>query len=908
MLLSSDKTKTNSSRHKQTRQNATPASIVELADYRHKGEKRKNVPDAGLAIYNNEPAKPVKYSYDPHLDPQLVWTGKAERPSFEVEPVSLHIHERVSTQAILKSVQKGEQNRQLKLFAEPDLPLNKRIEFYQHDMDWTNRLILGDSLLVMNSLKERELMGGKVQMIYMDPPYGIKYASNFQPRIDKPKNVKETDDDLTREPEQIQAYRDTWQLDKHSYLTYLRDRLYLCKELLDETGSIFVQINDENLHLVRCILDEVFLPTNFLGIIAFRKTGGLKSKLLASVVDYLLWYGKNAKITKFHQLFARKKPGDVGATQYRYRFDDVGELATIPSKQLFAVDEREIFTHDNLTSQGNPIIEFQFNGRTYADRYKTNVAGLSRLAQAGRIIAIGNTLRYVRYLHDFPYGPITEFWHDTGISGFEEEKRFVVQTSPEVIERCILMTTDPGDLVLDPTCGSGTTAFCAEKWGRRWITCDTSRVALALARQRVMTAKFEYYKLLDKEKGPAGDFDYETETHIGLENFAQTSEIDSIQSKFQTPIQDALSELNEALGKKLKEWEVQRRPGVDWPQEAKRSHQRFWTIKKEKKDTIEQSVKPNAREERLLDRPKTEPNIIRVSGPFTVEGIPVPAMEEGSGPLGEITGSSQASVLIELLQKVGVVFPGGRRMTLDNIHPVASAGFVHAEAETFQNENKIRVAVSFGPKYGPVTARQVDEAIRSSYKMGFDVLILAGFAFDPEAQATIHKNLIPKLIVQMAHINPDVIAGPYSDNPLLKTTKTSQLFTVFGEPDIKLEKGKDGFKARLLGVDLYDPTTGEVHSSDADSVPAWFLDDDYDGYTFRICQAFFPNGAMAKSPWDKLENALRGFVDQEKIEAFRGTESLAFKSGDHKQIAVKVVDIRGNEVMIVKSLNGKETA
>ena len=835
-----------------TRTHPNGPTPIEVKDYRHKGEKRKNIPDAGLATYNYKPLGRAKYSYDPHLDPQLIWTGKLEHPSFEVETVSLHIHERVSTQAILSSLGRAEQFRQLKLFADPDLPFDKRIEFYEHEMDWTNRLILGDSLHVMNSLLERELMAGKVQMIYVDPPYGIAYSSNFQPYVTKRDVRNGEDESLTREVEQIKAYRDTWELGIHSYLTYLKERLLLCKKLLHESGSIFVQISSENLHHVRELMDEVFENKNFCGIIPFIKTTGQTTKLLAPVCDYLVWYARNKESVKFHQLYVDRPLENLASGNYRWVESPKGERRPLTANELrnpslippgwkpYALSG----TSSQTKGSGVPP-EFSFQGKKFRPEgsrgWSTTMEGLQRLEKANRLVALGNTLRYVRYYDDFPLQPLRGLWMDTGISGFASDKLFVVQTNVKVVERCILMTTDAGDLALDPTCGSGTTAFCAEKWGRRWITGDTSRVALALTRMRLMTAQFDWYKLANPERGVDGGFCHESVPHVTLKSIAQN----------ETPHQET-----------------------------------------------------------LFNKPIVERDKVRVSGPFTVEAIPVPVVREDSAQQTASASSSMlegyADLTIELLRKSGITFPGGKQMVLENLRPTSSAGFVHAEGEATQNGDKVRVAVSLGPRYGPVTAKQVDEAIRSSYKMGFDVLVFAGFAFDPEAQATIQKNPIPKLRVQMAHISPDVIVGAYSDSPLLKTTKTSQLFTVFGEPDVKLEKNKDGFIVRLRGVDLYDPTTGEVHSSNADEIPAWFLDEDYDGYTFRICQAFFPKEATAKNPWDKLGNALRGLVDKEKMEKFRGTESLPFKGRPQQQVSVKVIDIRGNEVMAVRSLGEKE--
>ena len=884
-------------------------AAVEVTDYRYKNQTRKNIPDAGLASYNHKPQGRVKYNYDPHLDPQLVWAGKAERSLFDAETVSLHIHERVSAQAILKSVQRAEKTRQLRLFAEPELPLDKRIEFYQHEMDWANRLILGDSLLVMNSLLERELMAGKVQMIYVDPPYGIAYSSNFQPYVTS-RDVKDgRDNSLTREPEQIKAYRDTWRLGIHSYLTYLRDRLLLAHKLLHESGSIFVQINDENIHLVRAVMDEVFGRGNFVSMIAFVRAGAQTARTLPSITDYLLWYAKDKLQVKFRRLLV---PGGWAARAQ----DQWAEYADGKRERLAEarkiVKGARLFTHRKLESAtGSEASRFpiQFQGKTFLPTrgWSTTKEGIERLKMADRLLVIGNSLRYVVYLDDFEYSLLTNNWTDTFVSGFASERLFVVQTFTKVVERCILMTTDPGDLVFDPTCGSGTTAYCAEKFGRLWITCDTSRVAIAITRQRLMTARFEYLELADSKRGPSLGFIYQSAPRVTLASIVHNTEIDIITAKYQRLIDVALRELNQALGKNWQEWEVPHEAESGWPPKAKNANERFWALKIGKRQDVDESIKRNAQQEALYDCPRVGRGVVRVSGPFTVEAIPVLATEEEaleesgrtSTSIGEAT--DYVNSMIELLRKDGVTFPGRKKMALENLRQISSAGFLHAQGEASQNGGKVRVAVSFGPRHGPITAKQVDESIRSSYRLGFDILVLAGFAFDPEAQAMIQKNPIPKLKVHLANISPDVIVGD-----LLKTTRGSQLFTAFGQPDIRLEKHAGGFVVKMLGVDIYDPETGEVHSSSADEVPAWFLDEDYDGYTFRICQAFFPKEATAKNPWDKLENALRGIVDKKKMEMFRGTISLPFKAGQERRMAVKVIDNRGNEVIVVKPLvNGE---
>ena len=928
---------------------------------------RKNNPPAGLApTYEVRKRETTRYQYDPHLDPQLVWAGKAEHISFEVDVVPLHIHEYISPKAILRAVRRPEA-LQLDLFGETPLSADQQVEFYKHEVGWTNRLILGDSLLVMNSLLVKEGMAGKVQMIYMDPPYGIKYSSNFQPRIDR-RDVKDRDEDLTHEPEQIKAYRDTWKLGIHSYLTYLRDRLLLCRELLHESGSIFVQINDENLHLVRCLLDEVFGHENFVAVIPFVKRSPQPSAYIPVTVDYLLWYAKEKPLLKYHQLLVYKVPESAS---YNWAEDvHTGQISRL-RRSLEIPGSWKLFTTSDITSSHfytSPPFEFQ--GKTFSpgNRYwSTSITGMKRLAEAERLVISGKTLRYKRYWDDFSYSVLGDVWLDVLPSSFgEDDKLYAVQTSVKVIERCILMTTDPGDLVFDPTCGSGTTAWCAEKWGRRWITCDTSRVALAIARQRLMTAKFDYYELKDPERGPAGGFTYETVPHITLKSIAQNEEIDEIAARYQPEIEQALADLNKVLGKDWKEWEVPREvphplwpetaqkaywrllelkrsikpedqgeaealletiyretghrwklgeipepvPAQDWPEEAKEALRRFWELKRKKRQEIDESIRRNAPQEVLYDQPKVKKGVVRVSGPFTVEAIPVPAVEDpaqvsipqseeqkGQARISDRGGDYIADMINLLKQQGGVLFPGGKRLELKNLRPL-SLGYLHAEAETQQNGKTLRVAISLGPQHGPVIAHQVQEAIPTARMNGYDILIFAGFAFDPEAQALIQKAPVAGLQVHFANIAPDVLVGD-----LLKTTRASQIFTVFGQPDVKVTAQEDGtYVVELLGVDIYDPLTGEVHSTRGEDVAAWFLDTDYDGKTFHICQAFFPGDSRA---WEKLQRALKASIPKKVFDQMRSTTSFPFQLGEHKRIAIKVIDFRGNEVVRVVKLKNK---
>ena len=708
--------------------------------YRHENDTRKNAVPVGLASYDTAKPKPKKYEYDPHLDPQLVWAGKKEHTSFEVPTVSLHIHEHIAPEAIIRSIKREEP--QIDLFAKPEMPLKELVEFYQHEMDWTNRLILGDSLLIMNSMLEREMMTGKVQTIFVDPPYGVKFSSNFQPSV-KQRDVKDSDEFMVREPEQIKAYRDTWELGIHSYLAYLRDRLLLSRDLLTDSGSIFMQISDENVHHVRELMDEVFGKENFISLISFTTTSGIPSNTLSRAGDYILWYAKDLEQIKYRQLFKNKDLEDI--MHYNLLYLPDGKIKRLSKEETenptLIPQNAKLATSQSLTSQGATKTDSTvvLNGIAYKppsdQHWKTTVEGVKNLFNKGRLLISEKSIRYLRFDSDFPYQKVTNFWADT--SG-PMKREYVVETSTFVIQRCILMTTDPGDLVLDPTCGSGTTAYVAEQWGRRWITCDTSRVALTLARQRLMTAVFPYYKLTDEEMGIKGGFIYEEVPHITLKSIAQ----------------------NEPPQKEI-----------------------------------------------LFDKPEIDRKRVRVAGPLTVEGIPQHStldfedanyeMEAAVIARSEATKQSKDEIprsarndtirveaenhihtLIELLRKDGVTFPGNKRMKFENLIPV-NGGFIHAEGVPVEKNGLKKVAVSFGPPHGPVTVRQVQDGIHDAYLSGYDGIIFCGFAFDAAAQDVKH----PKIKVFYSHIRPDVLMGD-----LLKTTAASQLFTVFGEPDIEIRK------------------------------------------------------------------------------------------------------------------------
>jgi adenine-specific DNA-methyltransferase len=902
----------------------TKQSQQNVGDYRHKDARRRNNPPAGIApTYEVRDRKAQSYAYDPHLDPQLQWAGKAERISFDVDDVSLHIHERISSRAILEAVRKPEP--QIALFGETELPLNQQIEFYQHDVNWANRLLLGDSLLVMNSLLVKEGMAGKVQMIYVDPPYGIKYASNFQPRIDQ-FDVKDKDGDLTHEPEQIKAYRDTWTLGLHSYLTYLRDRLLLARGLLTESGSVFVQIGSESLHHVRELMDEVFGSENFISVISIRKSGMMIGTLLKDAAYYALWFAKDKNGLKYRQLYIEKIAGVGAGEMYDLLASPDGSESRrmTPEEAAFPNTIPPGWTAYQLTTlttggyRENTTVPYEFQGKTYhpgANKcWRTTVEGLERIRHAGRIVPTRNFLRYRSLIEDFPAVELTNMWTDTGTGG--EGKLYAVQTPVKVIARCLLMSTDPGDLVFDPTCGSGTTAYVAEQWGRRWITCDTSRIAIAITRQRLMTARYEYFELADPERGPAGGFVYETVPHVTLESIARSAEIETIAAKYQPQIDGAFADLNKLLRKRWKEWEVPRQPEAGWPGAATGAHERFWTLKRQKREEIDSSIQRNAPQEVLYDRPRVKSGVVRVSGPFTVEAIPAPAVEDPSqspipqfeqtetvSRISDPAGEYLTTMLNLLKQQGGILFPGGKRMDLQNLRPLR-VGVLHTEADAKQNGKASRVAVSFGPQYGPVTAAQTDEAIRTARRSGYDVLVLTGFSIESAAQAIVQETPIPGLTVHFANIAADAlmqVEEAQGNVSLLKTTRASQVFTVFGQPDVRVKGHKDAtWIAELRGVDIYDPITGEAHHARGEDVAAWFLDTDYDGMTFHICQAFFPGDADA---WEKLQRALRAQIDPETFERMRGAKSFPFQPGTHKRIAAKVIDFRGNEVIRVLKLD-----
>ncbi|AMS33652.1 DNA methylase [Betaproteobacteria bacterium UKL13-2] len=824
--------------------------------------------------------------------PFLNWSGKAERLSFDVPTLPLFVHERLSTKAILETLKGHRKEKQLDmfdLFADAERPVHEQVlKAYQYQDDWVNRMILGDSLVVMNSLINYEGMRGKVQMIYFDPPYGVKFGSNFQPFVRKRDVSHNDDEDMTREPEMVQAYRDTWELGLHSYLTYLRDRLLLARELLTTSGSIFVQISDENLHHVREVMDEVFGAENFCAVINFKTMMPLESGDIESVVDYLVWYSRDKENLKYRNLYVPKSVGE--GSEFVFADTPDGGYRRLSSAEVkdFAVtaSNEAIFKRSDLTSSGytqSCIFPISFDGRVFetarGKSWRTTPAGVAKLAEENRLFVLGNRIYYKMYLRDFGYKSMTNQWDDTIEFG---SRLYVVQTTSTVIQRCMLMTTDPGDLVLDPTCGSGTTAYVAEQWGRRWLTIDTSRVPLALARQRLLTATYPWYELKDDAAGPGGGFVYKRKQN----------------------------NKGEEVGGIV--------PHI--------------TLK-----SIANNEPPA--EEVLVDRPEPVRGVTRISGPFAFEAtIPnVVELESGSQTQSGAGVSSQnvsktpadAGVsenraepasfvdrLLEILRKSPVVRVGGNKtVTFKNLRRPAKTLSLSAEGLVVNGEDK-PVAFVFGPENGAVVEKLVFEAAKEAFAKSYTHLYVVGFAIQPNARSLIETcNEVVGIAATYVQATPDLLMGD-----LLKNMRSSQIFSVCGMPEIALrkveapkteeairanvskakasERDEQWYAVELIGLDVFDPVTMEVDHRSGKQVPAWFLDTDYNGLSFHVTQAFFPE----TKAWENLKRALGADYESDVWSHLAGTVSVPFVAGEHKEIAVKVIDHRGNELMVVAKL------
>ena len=912
---------------------------------RHEDASRKNIPTAEYqAVMAEDDRNPIKVAYERRnrdLDPQLVWRGKDEQnwSDLVVQAPPLFIQEKVHPKVLIDDLRQrsketgdGEASVQTDLFADFNgLPsADAQTEFYQHDANWSNRMILGDSLQVMASLAEREGLRGKVQCIYIDPPYGIKFNSNFQWSTTS-RDVKDGNaGHITREPEQVKAFRDTWRDGIHSYLTYLRDRLTVARDLLTESGSVFVQIGDENVHRVRALMDEVFGEDNFVSIIQFQKTGSQAGSLIANTVDFILWFAKDKELAKYRQLYNMRVAGHVSSDRY-----DQVELADGTERRLSREElerrvnlpEGRIFRHTSLISAGQASIDqaFVFHGKTYSaprgSHWKTTTKGLSILAKAGRIAAGTRTINYKRLMDDFAVLPITDRWESLQIG---TGLIYVVQTSTSVVERCILMTTDPGDLVLDPTCGSGTTAYVAEQWGRRWITIDTSRVALALARARVMGARYPYYLLADSRDGQIKEaelarkapseaptyndirqgFVYERVPHITLKSIANNAEIDVIYEKFQETLEPLRQELNDALGTSYEEWEIPRDADDAWPEEVKRIHADWWEQRIARQKEIDASIAAKADYEYLYDKPYEDNKKVRVAGPFTVESLSPHRLlgvneddelidNVAEAKLGYGEKQDFAEMILDNLKTSGVQQAHkDDRISFSGIRPwpgyhvCAEGTYVEGNADSGAEK---RAGIFVGPEFGTVSRPDLVSAVREAADADFDVLVACAFNYDAHAS---EFNKLGRVPVLKARMNADL---HMADD--LKNTGKGNLFVIFGEPDIDILDAEDSqIQVKVNGVDVFHPNTGEIRSDSADGIACWFVDTDYNEESFFVRHAYFLG---ASDPYKSLRTTLKAEVNQEAWETLHSDISRPFAKPTSGRIAVKVINHLGDEVMKV---------
>lgn len=807
---------------------------VNVTSIKH-SDVRKNIPtqeqSAKLSQRDKQPGK-KKYEYDPSLDPTLMWSGKIEAgDNFSVATVPIYVQEKIAPEAIIARMKQGGTTDFPTLFGTSAVDqFNNAVEFYKHDDNWQNRMILGDSLIVMNSLLEKEGMKGQVQCVYLDPPYGIKFGSNWQVSTRK-RDVKDNKiDDLVRQPEQIKAFRDTWELGIHSYLQYLKDRFILARDLLTESGSCFVQISDENVHLVRNVMDEVFGSENFISQIMYIKTSGLAQNFLPTKEDYIIWYAKDKNQLKYRQLYLDKNIDNLKS--YSHVEFPNGEIRKLTKEEIQNIslipEGGRIFAPSNSTSEGNPSVPLELNGVTYRTPqnrgWKTNVLGMQTLFQKNRLMISGNTVNYKRYVDDFPVSQINNLWDDIPMGLGFGDKIYVVQTSTEAIKRCILMSTDPGDLVLDPTCGSGTTAFVAEQWGRRWVTTDTSRVALALARTRMMSAKLPYYKLKEHENIKAG-FEYKMVPHITLKSLANNE-----------------------------------------PAET----------------------------EALFDQPIEDKNIVRVTGPFTVESLSPHRFTDAQ----ELVSSERfVQTVIENMLKSGIqTGDKDARVNFINLDILPGGPEIQAVGDYETVDGPKKAAILVGPEFGSVDDDMIRDSVSVAKKFA-DLLIVAGTGFD--ASAFTESNQVDSLQVMKVKINPDLSMGN-----LLKKTGTGNLFIAFGEPEIKINKSKDGYSVELLGVDVYDPVKGEVRSSGSGNVEhdvaTWFIDTNYNGDSFFVTHAYF---LADTNPFEKLKKVLKADISEDLWDSICGTTSRVFAKPITGKIAVKVINHYGDEVMKIFEIN-----
>lgn len=898
---------------------------------------------ARIRLTPEQVRKAAETGYVDISDAQLVWRGKDQQDwsDLVVQAPPLYIQEKIHPKAIIDDL-----TRQTKAKREAESDIadlfhdfngidpEAKTEFYAHDQNWSNRFILGDSLQVMASLAEREGLRGQVQCIYFDPPYGIKFNSNWQVST-RSRDVKDGKiEEISREPEQVRAFRDTWKDGIHSYLTYLRDRLTAMRDLLTESGSIFVQIGDENVHRVRALLDEVYGPENAIAEIINSTTTSSSSQFIDTTADYILWYARDRARTKYRPILLDKSGSSSTDALYRHSrtIDGKFHRGTNPS-EFSSEQEARLFRIDQLTSQtqaSTTNYDAEFEGVLYPvgkRQWATPPRGMDRLKKAGRVIVSGSSLAYVRFLDDYSVTPIRNIWTDTGTGSFTDAKIYVVQTGTKVIQRCILMASDPGDLVLDPTCGSGTTATIAEQWGRRWITIDTSRVALALARARVMGAKYPYYYLADSKEGRLQEaelagrvptegptssdirqgFIYERAPHITLKSIANNAEIDVIWAEFQDRLEPLRKELNEAAGKKWEEWEIPREAAASWSDNVKGLHRAWWELRIARQKKIDESISKKADVELLYDRPLEDKSRVRVAGPFTVESLSphrvvpsseielVEELEAASGkrkrklPKGTDELNDFTTMILEHLRTSGVQ----QAKKDDRIEFTAISGWpgnwIAADGRFTEGEAERRAAIFIGPEFGTVSRADLTAAAREALDARFDALIACGFNFEAH---TSELNKLGPLPILKAKMNPEL---HMSDE--LKNTGAGNLFVVFGEPDIEWKFDDDGeIVVEVLGVDVFDPKTGDVRASGKDDIAAWFIDTDYDESSFFVRHAYFMG---ANDPYKSLKTALKADIDEDAWATLYRDTSRPFPRPSTGRFAVKVINHFGDEVMKV---------
>jgi adenine-specific DNA-methyltransferase len=914
----------------------------------HTDATRRNIPTAEYqSVLDGRNLSDVRAAYERRnrdLDPQLVWRGKDEQDwgDLVVQAPALYIQEKVHPKALIDDLMRqsvpsvSARAEQLDLFADFNgIPEGAdRTDFYQHDQNWSNRMILGDSLQVMASLTEREGLRGKVQCIYIDPPYGIKFNSNFQWSTGT-RNVQDGNPShITREPEQVKAFRDTWRDEIHSYLTYLRDRFTVARDLLAESGSIFVQIGDENVHRVRALLDEVFGPDNFCSLIFFSKTTGTSSGILPVIGDIIIWYAKSRESVKFRQLLRRLPIGDQVEGEFknvilpdlrrrRLTADEQANPSLIPDgAQLYRTNTA---VSPEASATLTKEIVFMCGVRKHCGEnrhWKTGEVGLCRLEKAGRLdFTQGPTRMYLRFFADNEFASITNVWTDTRS---EQKQVYVVQTKDEVIKRCVLMASDPGDLVVDPTCGSGTTAYVSEQWGRRWITIDTSRVALALARARIMGARYPYYLLADSREGRAKDaeisraptrsshpvhgsirhgFVYQRVPHIQLSDIAGNSEIDVIWDRWKAVLEPHRDAINDGLGKRWEEWDIPREERPEWTEAARQAHADWWRARIGRQQEIDASIADKSEFEYLYDQPYEDRRIVRVAGPFTVESLSphrvLTINEDGEfiDGLAETASDSVATqsfpqMILENLRTAGVQQAHkDDRITFTSLVPwpgdliCGDGRYIEGKADSGIEK---RAGIFVGPEFGTVTRPDLVEAAREAADAGFDVLIAC--AFNYEAHATEFSKL-GRLTVLKARMNADLQMS--AD---LKNTGKGNLFVIFGEPDIELLRASDGLRVRIKGVDVFHPSTGEVRSDGPEGIACWLVDTDYNEGSFFVRHAYFLG---ANDPYSALKTTLKAEIDADSWATLNSDTSRPFSRPESGRIAVKVINHLGDEVMKV---------